>query len=99
MNNYLSYLKWKEFEATKGYFLPAKPIERVLDKIKQSNVYSVLKKLPKGGNMHLHQSKRKMYCFLNRIKIYIYARGLPKSSDTAYHRHEQEEETPANIST
>ena len=58
MNDYLTYLKWEEFEATKGYFLPAKPIERVVDKIKHSKVYSVLKKLPKGGNMHLHQSKK-----------------------------------------
>ena len=56
MRNYLTYLKWKEFEATKDYFLPAKPIEKVVYKIKQSKVYSVLKKLPKGGNMHLHQS-------------------------------------------
>ena len=58
MNTYLEYLKWQEFEATRGYFLPAKPIEKVLDKIKQSDVYRVLKKLPKGGNMHLHQSKK-----------------------------------------
>ena len=58
MNTYLEYLKWQEFEATRGYFLPAKPIEKVLDKIKQSDVYRVLKELPKGGNMHLHQSKK-----------------------------------------
>ena len=57
MNAYLEYLKWQEFENTRGNFLPSKPIEKVVDQIKQSNVYRVLKKLPKGGNMHLHQSK------------------------------------------
>jgi hypothetical protein len=42
------------YERTKDKFLPAQPIRNVLDQIKASKVYTVLKKLPKGGNMHLH---------------------------------------------
>lgn len=77
MNAYLTYLKWKEFEATKSNFLPAKPIEKVVDKIKQSEVYTVLKKLPKGGNMHLHQSKKDRhkvchYIFRNKEAVDIF---------------------------
>lgn len=64
VDNYLEYLKWKEFQATRDAFPPARPIQNVLQEIKSSKVYEVLKKFPKGGNMHLHQNhvlgKRKM---------------------------------------
>jgi len=54
VKNYLQHLKRNEYERTKDKFLPAQPIRNVLDQIKASKVYTVLKKLPKGGNMHLH---------------------------------------------
>lgn len=57
VDNYLEYLKWEEFQATRDAFPPARPIQDVLQQIKVSKVYEVLKKFPKGGNMHLHQSK------------------------------------------
>jgi hypothetical protein len=55
VNSYLEYLKWTEFKATRASFPPSQPLERVLTQVKQSKVYSVLKRFPKGGNMHLHQ--------------------------------------------
>lgn len=64
VDNYLEYLKWAEFNTTKDAFPPSRPIELVLDQIKASKVYKILKKFPKGGNLHLHQNhilpKRKM---------------------------------------
>ncbi|WAR17117.1 AGSA-like protein [Mya arenaria] len=55
VDNYLGFLKRQEFERTRHDFPPSRPIELVLPTIRESKVYSVLKKLPKGGNMHLHQ--------------------------------------------
>ena len=34
-----------------------RPIEEQKDYIQTTDVYKVLKKLPKGGNMHTHESK------------------------------------------
>ncbi|KAL5012098.1 hypothetical protein ScPMuIL_010649 [Solemya velum] len=56
VNAYMNYLKWEEFQRTRGRFLPAQPIQRVLKNITQSKVFDVLRKLPKGGNMHLHHN-------------------------------------------
>lgn len=58
VDNYLEFLKWKEFNNTQDNFLPSRPIEDVLEDIKTSDVFRILKTLPKGGNMHLHQSKQ-----------------------------------------
>ncbi|XP_052765532.1 adenosine deaminase AGSA-like isoform X1 [Mya arenaria] len=54
-DNYLGFLKRQELERTRHDFPPSRPIELVLPTIRASKVYAVLKKLPKGGNMHLHQ--------------------------------------------
>lgn len=74
VGNYLEFLKWKEFEATRDNFLPSRPIKRVLPSIKKSNMYKVLKKLPKGGNMHLHHnhvlSKSKMLDIIMKSTVY-----------------------------
>ncbi|CAC5390082.1 unnamed protein product [Mytilus coruscus] len=62
--SYLEYLKWKEFERTRNDFPPARPLKLHIDDIKMSEVYMLLKKFPKGGNIHLHHnhvvSKQKM---------------------------------------
>ena len=55
--DYLQHLKWQEFQRTKNDFLPFLPIETILPNITSSYLYSVLRKLPKGGNMHTHESK------------------------------------------
>ncbi|XP_052769350.1 adenosine deaminase AGSA-like [Mya arenaria] len=55
VKDYLDFLKRQEFERTRHDFPPSRPIELVLPTIRTSKVYSVLKKLPKGGNMHIHQ--------------------------------------------
>ncbi|XP_013401030.1 adenosine deaminase 2 [Lingula anatina] len=64
VDNYLEYLKWQEFMATKDRFPPSVGLESVLDHIVNSKVFKTLKTFPKGGNMHLHEnhvlSKSKM---------------------------------------
>ena len=59
VNNYLGYLKWEEFEKTYPVFPPSRPIEQQLNHILSSEVYRVLKKLPKGGDMHVHEGEIK----------------------------------------
>lgn len=54
--NYLEYLKWKEFQRTRNDFPPARPLKLHIDDIKMSEVYKLLKKFPKGGNIHLHHN-------------------------------------------
>jgi len=61
VDNYLEYQKREEFLRTESNFLPSRPIERVLPQILQSEVFRILKTLPKGGNMHLHQRKYIFY--------------------------------------
>nr|XP_011449339.2 adenosine deaminase AGSA isoform X1 [Crassostrea gigas]XP_034314737.1 adenosine deaminase AGSA isoform X2 [Crassostrea gigas] len=56
VQNYLEYLKWMEFQKTKDDFYPARPIKLHLSDIKASEIYRVLKKFPKGGNLHLHHN-------------------------------------------
>ena len=58
VDHFLQYLRWKEFEASKsGDFPPMRPIEDVLPTIVASELFHHLKTLPKGGNMHSHESK------------------------------------------
>jgi len=58
VDHYLQYLKWREFIATKkSGFPPSRPIEEKLDYITSTEIYEALVKLPKGGNMHSHESK------------------------------------------
>ncbi|KAK3592689.1 hypothetical protein CHS0354_037825 [Potamilus streckersoni] len=56
VNNYLTYLKWQEFQNTRAAFIPSRPIQDYLNQIKASKVYEVLKKFPKGGSLHLHHN-------------------------------------------
>ena len=58
VDRYLDHLKWQEFQATKqSGFPPARPIEETFGHILNSTVFRILKMLPKGGNMHTHESK------------------------------------------
>ena len=58
VNQYLSFLKSEEFQRTKPAVPPSRPIEETLnDILHNSTLYQALKKLPKGGNMHIHESK------------------------------------------
>ncbi|XP_062566443.1 adenosine deaminase 2-like [Saccostrea cucullata] len=54
--NYLEYLKWVEFVKTKDNFPPSRPMKNNLADVKASSIYRLLKKFPKGGNMHLHHN-------------------------------------------
>ncbi|CAC5402467.1 CECR1 [Mytilus coruscus] len=54
--SYLEYLKWEEFSRTRDDFPPARPVKLHIADIKQSKIYKLLKKFPKGGNMHLHHN-------------------------------------------
>ncbi|KAK3086871.1 hypothetical protein FSP39_024690 [Pinctada imbricata] len=56
VNSYLEYLKIKEFDRTRNDFPPARPITKHLAEIQNTDVYRVLKRLPKGGNLHLHHN-------------------------------------------
>ncbi|KAK3577097.1 hypothetical protein CHS0354_037127 [Potamilus streckersoni] len=56
VNNYMTYLKWQEFQKTREAFIPSRPIQDYMDQIQASKVYEVLKKFPKGGNLHLHHN-------------------------------------------
>ena len=56
VKNYLDFLKWEVFNKTRNNFPPARPVKLNLDSVKRSNIYQILKRFPKGGNMHLHHS-------------------------------------------
>jgi hypothetical protein len=67
VKNYLQHLKRNEYERTKDKFLPAQPIRNVLDQIKASKVYTVLKKLPKGekgGNKTIVRREGELILFI-----------------------------------
>ena len=66
MADYLQFLKWEEFMRTKHDFLPFLPIQDVMTNITSSYLYSVLKKLPKGGNMHTHESE------FDNVLVHVY---------------------------
>lgn len=69
VNLYFEAQKDIEFIETKAFFYPARPIEENLAQIFQRPLYKLLKSLPKGGNMHMHEFQmldRKR--FLNMIK-------------------------------
>jgi hypothetical protein len=69
VNLYFQYLKKLEYESTRNKFLPALPIENNFLQLIQRPLYSILRELPKGGNLHVHDSQmldRKL--FLNLIK-------------------------------
>ena len=60
VDHYLQYLKYKHFEDTKDTgFPPLRPIQEVKDIIEASDVYRLLVHMPKGRNMHTHESKYK----------------------------------------
>lgn len=50
--------------STTKYFYPSRPIESEINKIFSSSLYSRLKLLPKGGNLHMHEGQ-----MLNRRKL------------------------------
>ena len=54
---YVEYLQAEEYRNTRNYFYPSRPIETVLDNITASSFYKFLLQLPKGGNLHLHESQ------------------------------------------
>ena len=66
VDHYLRYLKWKEYKRTAPVFLPSRPIEETLENITTSYLYKVLKRLPKGGDMHTHEGllKHRYYTYI-----------------------------------
>lgn len=65
VNLYYEKLKHDELIATKNKFYPALPVEDTLNEIVERPLYSILKQLPKGGNLHIHENQ-----MLNR-KIFL----------------------------
>ncbi|CAF2947939.1 unnamed protein product, partial [Rotaria sp. Silwood2] len=57
VNLYLQLLQGNEYVNTKKYFYPSRPIETELENITKSSFYQFLKLLPKGGNLHLHETQ------------------------------------------
>jgi adenosine deaminase CECR1 len=54
---YMQTMKLSEFKSTNKYFYPSRPIESELEKIVQRDLYKLLWRLPKGGNLHIHQTQ------------------------------------------
>jgi hypothetical protein len=54
---YFEKLKNVEFQETWRKFIPSKPIEKQLEAMKRRKIYELLKKVPKGGNLHLHEDQ------------------------------------------
>ena len=50
---FMESMKRREFDATSKYFYPSRPIESELEKIVVRDLYKLLFKLPKGGNLHM----------------------------------------------
>lgn len=66
---YFESLKQQEYANTSNRFLPSLPIEDVLDELQGRQLYQLIKYLPKGGNLHMHEPEmldRKV--FLNMIE-------------------------------
>ena len=62
---YFEKLKADEFKRTGlSDFYPLKPLENELDAIVSTDLYAILKDLPKGGNLHIHE-----FQMLNRRKL------------------------------
>lgn len=57
VNLYLKELQAKEYVNTKKHFYPSHPIETELENIIKSSFYEFLTLLPKGGNLHLHETQ------------------------------------------
>ena len=55
VNLFMISLKHEEFHKTLNHFYPSRPIEDVLENITSSKIYKFLHKLPKGGNLHIHE--------------------------------------------
>lgn len=52
---YLETLKQQENADTSDRFLPSLPIEEVRDEIMNRQLYQLIRALPKGGNLHMHE--------------------------------------------
>ncbi|CAF1071022.1 unnamed protein product [Rotaria sordida] len=57
VNLYLELLQANDYMNTKNYFYPSRPIEKVFENITKSSLYQFLISLPKGGNLHIHESQ------------------------------------------
>ncbi|CAH1784022.1 unnamed protein product [Owenia fusiformis] len=55
VNHYMQFLKWQEYNYTRDTFVPLRPIEETYHHIIKTKLFATLKKLPKGGNMHIHE--------------------------------------------
>ena len=54
VNLYMEMFKKAEYESTKEFFLPSRPIESYISFLYERQMYKLLKELPKGDNLHLH---------------------------------------------
>ncbi|KAK2148037.1 hypothetical protein LSH36_519g01009 [Paralvinella palmiformis] len=87
VDRYLQYKKYEHFlEVKDSGFPPQRPIQEVLDIIQSSDVYRLLEKLPKGGNMHTHEnhqlSKKTLYDIVWASEDFQYLYILPEDHPT-----------------
>jgi hypothetical protein len=61
---YMEKMKQKEFNLTSAFFYPARPIESEVTAVTCRSLYKFLRKLPKGGNLHMHETQ-----MLDRTKL------------------------------
>jgi hypothetical protein len=54
---YMEKAKLDEISQISGYFYPARPIETEIGALPYRPLYQLLRKLPKGGNLHMHESQ------------------------------------------
>lgn len=85
VNLYFEKQKIDEFRNTSTYFYPSRPLESELDQIVNRTLYKLLKKLPKGGNLHMHETqmldRRKFLELVYQLPEYDYLYICDKSSD------------------
>jgi adenosine deaminase CECR1 len=85
VNLYMEYQKRAELRNTSSYFYPSRPIESELEKIVQRPMFNMLKKLPKGGNLHMHETqmldRTKLLKFILELPEYDYVHICDKQND------------------
>lgn len=85
VNLFMQKQKSDEFGQTVKYFYPSRPIETELENITSRPIYGLLKQLPKGGNLHIHEfqmlERRKLLDIVFKSPEYDWLYICDKSND------------------